>query len=240
MMNSTAAATKLWYLSQIKIFADMTPPEIEKIAQVTHMSAIPKYRSIYLPGDPANSIYFLKKGRVRISKLSQDGKQITLAVLEPGDIFGEMALIDAGARDTIAETQEETLLCLIPKADFEALLKKSTNVSLRVTKVIGLRLRTVENQIENLVFRSAPARLAHLLLQLAEDHGKQVPNGLLIGVAFTHQNIADLINVTRTTVTELLTQFRNDKLITTIKRRIMLLDRERLGQMADQCLSRAR
>lgn len=234
MTNGTTTASKLWYLSQIKIFASMTPPEMEELARITRMTTTPKYQAIYLPGDAADAVYLLKKGRVRISKLSSEGKQVTLALLEPGDIFGELALMDdGGPQETIAEALEETLLCLIPKADFEMLLRRYPDVSLRVTKFIGWRLRSVENKVEDIVFRSAPGRLAHLLLKLADDYGQPGPDGTMIGVKFTHQNIAELINATRQTVTELLNQFESRGLIATAKRRLVLRDREALGRLAD-------
>lgn len=230
--------SKLWYLSRINLFADMTPPEMAELARITRMEEATRYQAIYLPGDAADAIYLLKQGRVRISKLSPEGKQVSLVILEPGDIFGEMALVDEGApRDTIAEALEDTVLCLVRKEDFEALLRRHPKVNLRVTKFIGWRLRRVESKIEDMVFRSVPARLAHLLLQLAADYGRPDGTGTLIGARFTHQDLAELINASRQTVTELLNRFQAEGIIHAAGRRLIVRDRARLRDLADHGLA---
>ncbi|MGE3726312.1 MAG: Crp/Fnr family transcriptional regulator [Candidatus Sericytochromatia bacterium] len=221
---TSASESKLWYLSQINLFAAMLPEEMKQMEAMTSMCSTPKYEPIYLPGDPADSIYLLKKGRVRISRLSAEGKQIILSILEPGDIFGEVALIDDDSeQDSIAEAMEDTLLCIVRKTDFEQFLSMHPGLNLKVTKLIGLRLRQITNQMDALVFKSAEQRLKELLIRLSQEYPKPVADGTLINITLTHQELGELTNIARQTVTELLKRLENQGLIRFEKRRIVVL-----------------
>ena len=205
---------KLWYLSQINLFKAMSSAEMEQMREITVMHTIPKWSPIYLPGDPAEAIYLLKSGRVRISRLSEEGKQIILTYLEAGNIFGELALIEAGAvHENIAEAVEDTLLCLIRTNDFEDFLKAHPDLSLRITKWMGLKLRQIENKVEDLVFKTAEERLKTLLQNLARDYAKPQEDGVMINIPLTHQNLGELTNIARPTVTDLLKRLEDKEFI---------------------------
>ncbi len=221
--------SKLWYLSQIDLFKAMSPVEMKQMESMTEMQEVPKWNPIYLPGDKADAIFLLKRGRVRISRLSEQGKQITLSILEPGSIFGELALIEANTQhDNIAEAVEETLLCLIERQDFENFLKQHAEMSLKVTKWMGLRLRQIENRVEDLVFKSAEVRLYELLQRLSQDYPKPVEDGVLINITLTQQELGELTNLARPTVTDLLQRLIDKGLIRKQKRKIVLLQADTL------------
>lgn len=197
--------------------------DLEYLASVCHLQAIPRHSVIYLPGDPAETVYFLKQGRVRISRLSEEGKQITLLVLETGMLFGEMAVLDERARhESIAETMEDTLICHTPKAQFLAFLQRHPELTLKIAKLVGNRLRQVENRLEDVAFLSTEARLHKLLTQLAREYGQVTPQGTRIELRLTHQELGYLIHATRQTVTELLNGFEARQWLSTEKRRLIL------------------
>ncbi|PIQ29122.1 hypothetical protein COW36_17980 [bacterium (Candidatus Blackallbacteria) CG17_big_fil_post_rev_8_21_14_2_50_48_46] len=224
-MGTSDTISKLWYLSQINLFSAMEQDEMKQMEEMTQMCTTPKNEPVYLPGDPATSIYLLKKGRIRISRLSEEGKQIILSILEPGDIFGELALIEeAGEQDSIAEAMEDSLLCLVRKEDFENFLAMHPDLNLRVTKWMGLRLRQITNQMDALVFKSAEQRLLELLQRLSQEYPKPVKDGMLINLTLTHQELGELTNIARPTVTELLKKLENKGLIRFEKRRVVVLN----------------
>lgn len=214
---------KIWYLSQIDILSAMSDIDMSHMEGITQMTTAPKYSPIYLPGDPANSIYLLKRGRVRISKLSEEGKQMTLSILEPGNIFGEYALIDDSNHQTIAEAMLDTMLCVVQKEDFEAFLKEHPEVNLKVTKWIGQRLHNIENKVEDLVFKSAEQRLEELLVKLSEEYPQPVGDGVQIDLTLTHQDMGELTNIARPTVTDLLKRLESKGKIRVNKRKITVL-----------------
>lgn len=171
------AKTKIWYLQKIKLFKESTPEGMEELARMTRMESVKKRTAIFLPGDPSQQVYLLKEGRVKISRISEEGREITLALLEPGEIFGELDILDDLPRDTLAEALDDTQLCVIYKELFLAMIRRRPEISFRLTKLIGFRLRRIENRVEDLVFRDVPTRLAHLLLELSKNYGKATPPG---------------------------------------------------------------
>lgn len=223
-MLLTANSKKMWFLSQINLFSAMTPQDMQQMESITSMCQTAKNEIVYLPGDPADSIYLLKQGRVRISRLSEDGKQMTLSLMEPGSIFGELALLDdQSEQDSIAEALEDTILCIIRKVDFEKFLEMHPTLNLKVTKLIGFRLRQVTNQMESLIFKSAEQRLADLLQRLSRDYPKVVSDGVMINLNVTHRELGELTNIARQTVTELLQRLVEKGIIRFEKRRIVVI-----------------
>ena len=224
---------KVWYLKHINLFRDLTEADLSALDRISYMKDYNRREQVYGQTDRGDVVYLLKEGRVKVFKLSPDGKELTLAILEPGEIFGEMALIDEGPRDTIAETLDDSLLCVIRRRDFELLLKKKPELAMRVTKLIGMRRRQIENQLENLVFRSAPSRLALLLLNLAERNGVRDSRGIILNVKLSQQELANLIGTARETTSALLNEFKRLDIIDIQSRRIKILDQWRLKQIAD-------
>ncbi len=224
---------KLWHLKQIRLFADLPADTLERLDRVAGMQAVKRRQPIYLPGDLGDAVYLLKSGRVKISRLSPGGKELTLAILEPGEIFGETDALQGAPRDEVAEALEDTVLCIVPRSEFEALLQRTPGLALRLTKLIGLRLRRIESRVEDLVFRDVPTRLAHLLLDLARDLGVEDQRGLLLRARFSHRDLANLIGSTRETVSLTLGEFRREGLVETEGRQMIIRNREGLARLAE-------
>ncbi len=218
MLNS-----KIWYLQRINLFKEIPADDMEELARVTRMELAKKKETIFLPGESSRQVYLLKTGRVKISRISEDGRELTLALLKPGEIFGELEILEGSARDTIAEAMEESQLCVIQKEQFLSLIRKRPELSFRLTKLIGLRLRRIESRVEDLVFRDVPSRLAHLLIQLSEEYGNPDQDGILLSIKITHQEMANLIGSIRETVSATLGEFKKEGLITFEGRKIIIL-----------------
>ena len=211
----------------------MSDVEVKHLDEITFMKHYDKKDLIYLPGDVSDQVYLLKEGRVKISKLSEDGREITLVILEPGEIFGESALIDdKETRSTVAEALENAYLCVISRRDFEEFINNKPELALSVTKLIGFRRRQIENMLEDLVFRGVHERLGILLLRLAERHGKEVDGKKLIDISLTHYDYANLIGSTRETTTACLNDFKREGLIEFQKRKVVIINEKGLRNRA--------
>jgi CRP-like cAMP-binding protein len=193
--------TKLWYISTNKIFSDLPQLDKEQMATMMTPRNIKKKGLVYCEGDRADNLYILKEGRIKITRLAEDGRELTIDILEPGDIFGELTLAGEAQRETNAEALEDSFICTISRKNFEAFLSMRPNLSLTITKWIGLRLRKIESRFENLIFQDVPTRLYSLLQDLAQRYGKEVPAGRRIAIKLSHQELANLIGATRETVT---------------------------------------
>lgn len=226
-----AEQTKLWYLKNVNLFHGMSESQMRAVEERTVMREIRRKEMLYLPGDAGDRVYLLKKGVVKISALTDDAREIILALLKPGEVFGEEAVLDDAPRDHMAEAYEAALICVIPKAEFMNVLRTHPDMAFKVTKLIGFRLRTFRNRVEGLLFKGAPARLARTLLDLARDHGVPDSAGILLPLKLSQQDLANLIGVTRESVNLALTDFRSRGLVESDGRSLRILRPEELGKL---------
>lgn len=223
---------KLWYLKRCDIFNSLSKSDLDKVAAMAHERIVPKKEIIYTPEDKNEVMFILKKGRVRIFKLSADGKMMTLAILKDGDIFGAMSLIKGGASKAYAETLDDSYICAIRQEDFHNLIKEMPQIALGLVEKINQRLKETEDRIEDLVFRDVPGRIASVLLKLAEQFGKGSPQGLKISFKITHQELADMVGTTRETATVILNELKEDKVLKIEDKYITVIDEKALKEWA--------
>lgn len=220
--------SKLWYLKRIDLFRDLSEEELQEVDRISRMITVKKGQPLYLPGDPGTSVFLLKLGRIKLSRLSPEGKEFILDLIEPGEIFGELSLVAEGPQEAIAETLEDSLLCIIQRRDFEAILQRKPDLALRVAKFIGLKRKRIESRLEDLVFKDVPGRLAALLLQLARDYGVLDRRGVLLRIKLSQRELANLIGASREVVNQALSEFRRKRLIDFEGRQIVILSQEAL------------
>lgn len=217
---------KYWYLKRIKLFSELSREEMKDMESMTREEFVHKRQPVYLPGEAGNSVYLLKEGRIKISKLTGDGHELTLAILEAGEIFGEVDALENAARDTSAVALDDSYICIIRREDFENFLRMKPDISIKLTKLIGLRLKKIENRIENLLYKDVPSRLARLLLDLADEAGFADNGGIHLKMRLTHQEFANLIASTRETVSLTLGEFREKGLVEFSRRGYLIKDRK--------------
>lgn len=227
-----AQRTKLWYLKNVNLFHGMSDEQMRMVEERTVMREIRRKEVLYLPGDAGDRIYLLKRGVVKISTLTDDGKEIILALLRPGEVFGEESVLEDAPRDHMAEAYEDALICVITRQDFMGILRAHPEMAFKVTKLVGFRLRTLRNRVEGLLFKGAPARLAQTLLDLARDHGVKDDDGVLLPLRLSQQDLANLIGVTRESVNLALADFRSRGLVEMEGRSLRLRRPEALQALA--------
>ncbi|MFZ1502546.1 MAG: Crp/Fnr family transcriptional regulator [Nitrospira sp.] len=228
----TSLPNKLWFLKHIRLFDDISPSEMQAMEKITHMKEIKKRQPLYLPGDPSSNVYLLKRGRVKIANTAPSGKEVTFDILEAGEVFGELDALDDVPRSTSAEALDDALICVIPRKEFDRYLATHPSVTIKLTKLIGLRLKKFQTRVENLVFRDVPARLAHLLAELGRaEKGGGEPE-IRLKARLTHQEMANLIGCSRETVSNTLGHFRDEGLIHMDGRTIVILNLEALIGLA--------
>lgn len=219
-------ASKVGYLSGQEVFKDLTKEEMEWLDRVTTEMTCERGRIIYIPGESREVLYLLKKGVVNLYRLSPEGKKLIIAHLPAGTFFGEMSLLGQGMYDSFAEAAEPSVLCAMSRADVERLLLTKPIVALRVLQVVGRRLLNAQAVLEDLAFKSVGARLAALLLRLAEEQQSSTITGL------THQDLAEMAGTFRETATLALNELKAQGLIGLGRTRIDILDSGRLAAVA--------
>lgn len=187
---------------------------------------------IYLPGDRAFGVHFLGSGRVKVSKVTRDGKELTLSYRVAGDFFGDSCLLDGGPREEMVEAMEPGTTAEIDRTVLDKLLSSTTGVAYQFARTLISRRRDLENKVEQLIFKDVGSKLAELLLRLGVEHGVENKRGIILGLKITHQEMANLIGSTRETVSLTLSQFKRKGLIETEGRKVILADREGLRTLA--------
>ena len=221
---------KLFSLRQSEIFESFNPVELAKLLGIFEELELPKHHVIFSPGAPCEAIYFIEEGRVRLTRLSPEGKTVILALLGPGDLIGDAAW-ESDEHDSYAETLEDSRIYQISRETFQKLIKENPQFGITLIQLLGGRLRQAQARIEDLVFRQVPSRVARLLLSLAENHGRVTPKGIRVEFPLTHQEIADLVGSSRVTVTQILNRFRTSHWINIESKRVTINDVAALEDM---------
>jgi CRP-like cAMP-binding protein len=222
-----------WYLENIDVTGIFCPKKIGRgdLEKHTHKT-YQKGDYIYLPDEHADKIYFLTEGRVKIGTYGESGKEITKAILNKGEVFGELSLIGEDKRRDFAYAMEETLLCVLTVDEMKSLLRDHNALNLFLMRIMGSRVLEMEQRLESLVFKDSRTRIIEFLRDLAEKKGQRVGYEMLVRKFMTHQEIANLTATSRQTVTTVLNELRNKNILTFNRRRLLIRDMELLEKEA--------
>lgn len=221
---------KFWYLKNCDLFTHLEPDELRQLESRSRFRQLPRNTPIYLPVEEATGVLLLVSGRVKICHTTSEGKQCILTFIEPGELFGELAIFQGGNRDEYAESVAPSALVLIPVEEIQRLMEQHADITLGITRLIGLRRRRIELRLKYLLFHSNYERLVSLLLELAEQYGQPSGDGVDLGIKLSHQDLASIIGSTRETVTTTLGELQGKGLLRVGRRQLMLLDIRRLAE----------
>ncbi len=201
---------------------------MKTLEEITSMREITKSDPIYFAQEPSTSIFFLKTGRVKLTRTSPDGKEMIIALVNPGEVFGELSIVDDGERTDYAIALDACLICAISKDDFKNFVEKNPELNPSITKLIGFRLKKISERIEELIFKDAPQRVVSFLLNYANDQGKKIGEEIFVKPFFTHQDIAEFTACSRQTVNSILTDLREKKIINFDRKKLVIQKEDEL------------
>ena len=197
--------SKCHHVQRVQLFAGLEQKEMAEIAAAAHSLRKGRGEFVYMPGDRADSVYVLKKGRIKLSVLSESGKEIAIDIIQPGEMFGEFALIDELVRSNMTQALDEVGILVFNKRDFVNLLKNQSTLALNYIRMVGDRRRRMEKKLSDITSKEVPARVCELLHELSvntlpagEVHHTLIPP--------TPQNVATMIEASRQTNTSVLNE----------------------------------
>ena len=224
---------KIRLLSMVDVLEPLTGEELEEFSRRVPDTHIEQGGIFYAPEHRSETLFMLKKGRVRIYKVTPEGWEFTLAMVEAGMMFGEMALTAQRMWEAYAEAMEPSDICILKNADLERIVRGNPEVGLKMIRVLSERLRLCESRLEDITLKNVPGRLASLVLQLAASEGIMTPEGPRIPTHYTHRQLAMMIGSSRETVTRAFTKLQRAGAVELRHRHIFVKDIQALERAAE-------
>jgi CRP/FNR family transcriptional regulator, cyclic AMP receptor protein len=222
----------------VDVFEPLSRDEIEQITWQHLNTSIEPDEIFYTPMDLCETLFVLQSGRVRLYRATPAGRELTLAVLEAGTMFGEMALTGQQLRGSYAKAMEESEVSAMCRADVERLILDNPGVGLQLVHLLSERLGMYESRMEGLALKEIPARLAGLILELIETQGVRDRAGYKIPTRYTHQRLGTMIGANREAVTRAFARLREVSAVETKRRYIHVENIETLKAAAEDALPR--
>ena len=211
-------------LSKNQLLSRLAPHEMEELLSLATIEQFGADDVIFHKGDPGDRLYAILSGRVGINTISREGKEMTLNILDPGEVFGEIAVLDGKRRTAGAVAMQPTNLVRIGRAEFLPFLERHPTFCLRVIEVLCERLRWTSDIIEDAIFLDIPRRLAKRLLTLIERHGQPVERGVKIDMRLSQEDLANMLGATRESVNKGKRALENGGVISSEGRYIIVHD----------------
>ena len=187
---------------------------------------------IFAEGEAGERMYVVLDGKVKLGQTSPDGRESLLAVLGPGEVFGELSLFDPGPRTATATAVTDTVVVGLGHADLRPWLTGRPEVAESLLQALAQRLRRTNEALSDLVFSDVPGRVAKQLLDLADKFGQPGPDGVLVHHDLTQEELAQLVGASRETVNKALADFTQRGWVEVDQRQVLLIDMERLARRA--------
>ncbi|MEK5036772.1 Crp/Fnr family transcriptional regulator [Sporosarcina sp. FSL K6-3457] len=191
-------------ISIVPIFNHLDPPEMQEVVKESHSISRDKGHTIYQAGDKSDGLYIVHKGRVKIYRLSDNGKEQLVRILEPGDFTGELSLFNASVHDAYAEALEPVELCVMGRDNFQQFLLKYPAIALKVLTEFSTRLAKTEKQAASIAMESTETRVAIYLADLVEEQKRSD-----VILPMSRKDLASHLGTTPETVSRKLTDFEN-------------------------------
>jgi len=214
-------------LRRVPLFSDLLEGDLVRFAEVTREREYPRNSVILFEDDPGDSLYIVSTGQVKVVLIGEDGREVILSVLNDGDFFGEMSLIDDEPRSAHVIAMKDSRLLVLRRDDFQQQINQHPSIAVKLLRVLVQRLRRADAKIGGLVLLDVNGRVAKLLLDLADEGG-----GPKITRKLTHHTIAQMIGSSRETVSRAMRELSDRGLVDVTRREITIKNRDGLAALA--------
>ncbi len=220
-------------LQALPFFAGLSERDWEKVVDLFSERQYQRDDYIFLEGEAPEAMFIVKLGKVKVVRHSTDGKDVVLRVCGPGQFLGTVAVFDGGGYPGTAQVIEECSALVIARNDCLTLVNRYPVFALAVIANLGSRLRSSAEQIRSLAVERVEQRIARVLLKLAESAGSDAPEGRVIEMPLTRQDVADMTGTTVETAIRVMSKFRRNELIKTRRGKVVLVDVSALQEIAE-------
>jgi len=221
------------HLHNVSLFRDLTEEELERIAAIAIPRSFPKKAVIFNEGGTREAVYVIVDGLVKTFKVDENGHEQIISLLTTGDMFPHTGFFDQSPYPATAETVVPTRVFAIPVRSFEQLLLSTPTIAVKVLRVLGAKIRELQEKLQELSSQDVRHRLTAILLRLAAAHGSTQDGAVVLRLPVTHQDLANMAGTTRESVNRLLNDLRRQRILDMTRQHIILYDVEALKAWAD-------
>jgi CRP/FNR family transcriptional regulator len=218
-------------LQKIPLFSSLNDTELEEILPYLTKEEFKKKEEIFSEGDPPEHLYLLLEGKVKITRLSHDGREIIMELISPPDFFGALAVLRGFPYPANAVAMQDSSVIRVSRQDFLNMIDRFPNIMFEITSSLGDRTREFHDTLKNVALERVESRIASLLLKLADKVGEKEGDATVIGMRLTKQDIAEMVGTTVETTIRVMSRFRKAGLIADRDARIILLNTDELRRV---------
>ena len=212
-MPANLTIDKRALLANVPLFGRLEPDELDRLVAYMRLIRHPARTVLFRKGDPGSNMMVVVRGRVKVCSHSEDGKELVLNLINPGEVFGEIALLDGADRTADAVTDGECVLVVLERRDFVPFLRTHPEACMKLCEALCQKLRQTSELLEHSLFLEGPSRLAKRLVHLAEVFGKPVSDGIRIDIHLSQQQLGNMVGMSRESMNKHLRQWREEDLI---------------------------
>ena len=214
------------FLRKVPLFEGLNDNELEALAKVTITRTFSKDNVSILAEEEGDALFIIKDGQVKVSIVSEDGREVILSLFRDGAVFGELSLLDGKPRSANVIATEPTELIMLRRVDFLQLVSRTPKIAITLLAELASRLRKTDRKIEGLALLDVTSRISETLLQLASENGVDTQDGVILEHRPTHQQLANMSGTTRETVSRVLKRLETQGYIQCDGRKIKILREE--------------
>ena len=195
---------KLPCMTDLWLFEQLDASERKQVHEMARRTSFKKGEYLFMQGEPATSVFLVSAGRVKLFKVSEEGKEIVLGYLTTHDLLGEEVLFADNLRTFSAQAMEPTRICACFKQDFEAMVAQNSDISRKVIQTLGQKLNRMAEQLSDVAIHDTRERVSRTLARLAREYGEPTEEGVRINFRLTHEELGALVGASRVMVTNVL------------------------------------
>jgi CRP/FNR family transcriptional regulator len=229
---SCTGCTGKYCATKVSIFSVLHENELREVVDRIIKRQYKKGQVIFFEGDISDRLYIINRGKVKVYTYNKEGREQILYILSDGDFIGDLSLLKRGQLQFNAEAIEDVDICILTKQDFDNMVTRNPQITLKMLEVVHDRIISLERLVQTLSTKDVDARIAGLLLSFSKDFGESADSGIKINLPLSREEMANYIGVTRETISRKLTSMQDEGLIELVGNRVILiLDIEKLENM---------
>lgn len=231
-MTPTLRVDKRALLEKVSMFSPLEPAELDRLAQITAIKRLRTRQDLFRKGDDGSQAYVIISGRLKISSAGEDGKETVLRIMDPGEVVGEMAMLDGVPRSATATALEPCEFLVIQRRDLIPFLERHPRTAIKLLEAQMARVRALSAQLEDRVFLNLPSRLAKKLLALSDNYGVERPDGITIDLKLSQGELGEMVGTSRESINKQLRAWTEDGVVKSEKGYITIRDPDALEELA--------